>query len=104
MRGVDRRRRFRAEGEHSFRPPVTVDGDYIYFVDEEGYSYSIVRIKHTSDDPVLERYGRAGARPAAFAPSFGVTSGRLYFKGLDRTVTRDDDPPFDPVEGAVKEL
>lgn len=97
--------RFEVVGKHSFGPPVTVDRDYVYLVGEEGSSYSIVRIDHTADQPVLERYLPDGnVLPEASAPSFGVTSGVLYAESLDGGIIRDDDPDFEDVQGAVRKL
>jgi hypothetical protein len=90
-------------GEHRWKAPVVVDGDYVYFVDHEDSSDYIARIDHTADDPVLEHYGT----PAEKKPDFGVTSGSLYASGLpgagNRVIVRDDDtePDFKDVEGAV---
>jgi len=93
-------------GEHLWKPPVVVDGVYVYFVDTENSSYYVARIDHTAGDPVLEHYGA----PAAEAPHFGVTSGQLYATGLpgagNRVIVRDDDPEpdFEDVDGAVKKF
>ena len=101
-------------GGHSFLPPLVLDGDYLYLLDEvesgAGSSYSIARLPVRVDDPVLERYVAPDqARPPPSAPSFGVTSGQLYFTGYPRpdgadgrrVIVRDDDPDFSPVDGAV---
>jgi hypothetical protein len=93
-------------GERLWKPPVVVDGEYVYFVDDENSSYYIARIDHTADDPVLEHYGT----PAEEAPHFGVASGSLYATGLpgagNRVIVRDDDPDpdFKDVDGAVRKF
>jgi TIR domain len=103
--------RIEAVKGHTLFPPVVVDDPYVYFVDRVGSSYWVARIDPSEDPLKLERYVPAdGPGPAQSAPRFGVTSGRLYVSGLpqpdgtagSRVIVRDDDPEFDPVEGAVE--
>jgi hypothetical protein len=103
--------RIEAVKGHTLFPPVVVDESYLYFVDRLGSSYWVARIDPSEDPLKLERYVPAdGPGPAQSAPRFGVTSGRLYVSGLpqpdgtagSRVIVRDDDPEFDPVEGAVE--
>jgi hypothetical protein len=88
---------------HGFKPPLVLDGGYLYLVDVKGSSYSIARVRVKDKDPLAKRYRPAwGAKGPPSAPRFGVTSRGLYQSGYElpngapstRMIVSDDDPRF----------
>jgi hypothetical protein len=102
---VSDRVRIKPDGdEHKFRPPLVLDGHYLYFNDAVpsgvGSKYVIARVPVPFTQPVrLQRYSPGGeAKLVQNRPSFGVTSSHLYVarypqsnsQNANATIVRDE--------------
>ena len=68
-----------AEGD-VFRAPITVEGDHVYFVHDQGGQFFIARAKLPLDGSEVEHYvAREGDRGSEESPHFGVTGDTLYY-------------------------
>jgi hypothetical protein len=93
-----------AEGD-TFDPPLTVEGDYVYFVHEQG-AFFIARARLPLDGSEIEHYvARKGDPGSEVSPPFGFTVDTLYYTNYPQpdgkpgsgVIVRVPNPTFEPV-------